>query len=87
MPLYEHYCTECDTVIEHTCKIADRKQFVPCTKCGGNAERIVSAAIQRNEPTWLDDAKMGLHSQDRHQITDRNSLNRYMQREGIAQVG
>lgn len=86
MPLYDHYCHECDQITEHSCTIADRKQFVPCP-CGGSAERIISASIQRVEPSWLDDAKMGLHSQDRHKLTDRNSFNAYLKREGIAQIG
>ena len=86
MPMYEHYCQECDQVTEHFCRIDDRKQFVICP-CGGSAERVITASIQRVEPTWLDDAKMGLHSQDRHKLTDRNSFNAYLKREGIAQIG
>ena len=87
MPLYEHYCAECNQITEHVCKIDDRKQFVPCEHCGGSAERIVGSAIQRVEPTWLDSAKYGLHEQDRHMITDRNSLNSYLKREGLEQIG
>lgn len=87
MPLYEHYCEACGSITEHVCKIDERKQFIQCFHCGGSAERIVSAAIQRVEPTWLESAKDGLHSQDRHKITDRNSFNAYLKLEGLSQVG
>jgi len=87
MPLYEHYCAECDTITEEVCKISDRKQFVICKTCGGSAERIISAAIQRVEPTWLDDAKRSLHHQDMDSVRDRNDLTRYLKKEGIEQIG
>ena len=87
MPLYEHYCHACEQVTEHVCRIDDRKQFVPCAQCGGSAERVVGSAVLRNEPTWLESAKEGLHAQDRHMITDRTSLQRYLKKEGFEQVG
>ena len=87
MPTYDHYCPECDTITEELCRIADRKQFIVCKQCGGSAERIISAAIQRVEPTWLESAKQQLHSDSRDQIRDRHDLKRYMKREGIEQVG
>ena len=86
MPLYEHHCPDCGEITEVVCAIDERKQFIPC-QCGGSAERVIGAAIQRVEPTWLESAKDGLHAQDRHLITDRNSLRQYMRREGIEQVG
>ncbi len=87
MPLYDHYCPECGKTTEHVCKIDERKQFVPCSHCGGSAERVCGAAIKRVEPVWLESSLQGLHSQDRHLITDRNSFDKYLKREGIAQVG
>lgn len=87
MPLYDHYCQECDQITEEVCKIADRKQFVVCKHCGGSAERIISAAIQRVEPLWLESAKANLHGDNVHQIKDRNDFDRYLKKEGIAQVG
>lgn len=87
MPLYSHFCPDCQQITEHVCKIADRKQFVLCDHCGGSAERVICAAIQRVEPTWLEEAKLGLHSQDRHQVYDRNSLDRYCKANGVDQIG
>lgn len=86
-PLYEHYCQECDQITENICHIEDRKQFIECLHCGGSAERIISSAIQRVEPTWLDSAKRSLHSDIRHTIRDRNDLQRHMKKEGIEQIG
>jgi putative FmdB family regulatory protein len=87
MPLYEHYCQWCNEITEVFCRIDDRKQFVICNECGGSAERIISSAILRVEPTWLESAKQGIHSQDRDKIRDRNDLHNYMRNEGIDQVG
>lgn len=87
MPIYDHHCHSCGHTTEHFCKIDERKQFIECSHCGGSAERVVSAAIQRVEPLWLESSLQGLHSQDRHLVTDRNSFNAYLKREGIAQVG
>jgi putative FmdB family regulatory protein len=87
MPLYEHYCQHCDTITEDMCRIDDRKQYIPCSKCGGSAERIISAAIQRVEPTWLESAKGQLHADSRDKIRDRNDLQRHMRKECIVQVG
>lgn len=87
MPTYDHYCHGCNQTTEHICRIADRKQFIPCRYCGGSAERIISAQILRVEPTWLDDAKRQLQPDSRDQIRDRNDLHRHLKREGIEQVG
>lgn len=86
MPLYEFYCIPCDAIHEQISKIADRKQFIICPGCGASAERIISARIERVEPLWLDDAKRSLRPEDRHKITDRNDLTRYMRKEGINQI-
>ena len=87
MPLYEHYCQGCDQITEEFCKIDDRKQFVVCKHCGGSAERIISATIQRVEPSWLESAKANLHGDNKHTIRDRNDFERYLKKEGIAQAG
>ena len=86
-PTYDHYCETCDNLSEVVCKIADRKQFVKCPECGGSAERIISAKIQRVEPLWLESAKQGLQPDARAGIRDRHDLNRHMKQEGIQQVG
>lgn len=87
MPLYEHYCSNCDNITQVVCKIDDRKQFVECKHCGGSAERIISAQIARVEPTWLESAKRQLQPDSRAQIRDRNDLVRHMRKEGIEQIG
>lgn len=86
MPTYEHFCHDCSELTEVVCKIDDRKQFVVCPKCGGNAERIISAQILRVEPTWLESAKRQLHPDSRDSIRDRNDLHNYMKKEGISQL-
>ena len=87
MPLYEHFCNNCNHITEEFCKIDDRKQFIVCENCQGSAERIISAQIQRVEPTWLDEAKRQLQPDSRDAIRDRNDLKKHMQKEGIAQIG
>ena len=87
MPMYSFYCQWCNKTSEEMFHIKDRKQFIICPNCGGEAQRIISSAIQRVEPTWLDSAKRQLHEQDRHKIKDRNDLDKYMKREGIIQIG
>lgn len=86
MPVYDHYCSNCDTITEVACKIRDRKQFAKCKSCGGSAERIITSNIQRVEPTWLDSAVANLADEARSQISDRNDFDRYCKREGIAQI-
>lgn len=87
MPLYEHYCQHCDRITEVICSMDERRQFVVCEHCGGSAERIISSQIARVEPTWLESAKLSLHSDARAQIRDRNDLHRHMRKEGIEQIG
>ena len=85
MPLYEHYCTECDTITENVCKIVDRKQFIPCPECGGSAERIISSHIERVEPTWLPAANVTCFgdSIDSPRPEDRNAFKRECKKQGV----
>ena len=55
MPVYEHYCSECDKITEVFCRVDERKQFVECEHCGGSAERIISASAVRGDdmPEWM----------------------------------
>jgi len=89
MPVYDHLCSDddCNEIFEVYCPIADRKQFAMCPKCGSPAERIISSRVERQEPTWLDDAKRQMHPDARASIRDRNDLQRHMRREGIDQIG
>jgi putative FmdB family regulatory protein len=87
MPLYDHYCSQCDTITEEICHINERKQFIPCKNCGASAERIITAKIQRVEPTWLNDAKRSLNPEARASIKDRNDLASYCRKEGIEHIG
>ena len=54
MPVYEHFCHDCGEITEVYCKVEDRKPFVQC-KCGGSAERIISASAVRGDdmPQWM----------------------------------
>lgn len=87
MPVYDHYCTVCDTITEIVCKIADRKAFIVCPDCGGMAERIVSSQILRNEPTWLGSAVDNLHDEAKAEVRDRSDYNRYLKQHGIVERG
>jgi putative FmdB family regulatory protein len=87
MPVYDHYCHGCDSITEHICKIKDRKQFVPCKECGGSAERIITAKIQRDEPLWLDSAVSNLADDAAPQIKSRTEFNKYLAANNIVQRG
>ena len=89
MPIYEHYCHECDTITEKVCKIDERKQFVSCHKCGSHAERIISSSggIQRDEPTWLESAVDNLVPDGAHKPESRTEFKRYLREHNVEQVG
>lgn len=87
MPVYDHYCSQCDSIVEHICKVAERKQFVPCPHCGGSAERIITSHIQRDEPVWLDSAVDNLADEARNVISNRTDFNKYLSQNGIIQRG
>lgn len=42
MPIYEYYCTHCDRTFEEWTQHHDAPASLRCTKCGGEAGRIVS---------------------------------------------
>lgn len=92
MPTYENFCPECDTVTEQFCSVADRKQFIPCPKCGGSAERIISAkgSIRGDDmPAWMRSQEtLGCLQSggDKHKITTRGEYNRYLKTHNIAEV-
>lgn len=61
MPLYDFQCTECETVFEVSCKIADKANPRPCPNCGSfkTESRIFSA------PRSGDSIALGLNQHQR----------------------
>jgi putative FmdB family regulatory protein len=89
MPVYDFSCHECNATFERVDKIADRKQFTPCPECSGMAERIITAKVQRDEPTWLASSVEVLlpKGKDVRPITNRGEFNRYLKENNIVQSG
>jgi putative FmdB family regulatory protein len=87
MPVYSHWCQSCQKETENICSIKDRKQFVVCDHCGGSAERIITAKIQRDEPLWLDSAVSNLADDAAPQIKSRTEFNKYLAANNIVQRG
>ena len=53
MPTYDYQCSVCGYTIEHTCRIADRPEAMPCDlDCPGEMRQIISFA----PPIQCDDA-------------------------------
>ena len=59
MPLYHYKCPNCTTEYDQFLKLADYKTPVPCHNCGHIGEKVITAQIQRDEPTWLNDEVRG----------------------------
>ncbi len=87
MPIYDHLCEDCNELTEVVCRIVDRKELTICEHCGGSAKRIITAQIQRDEPTWLGSALRSLDDHDASRITNRTEYKRYLNSKGIVEAG
>lgn len=43
-PTYEYFCKECNLVTEEFVPMKDRKDKVPCSKCGKDAESSMTSS-------------------------------------------
>ena len=89
MPVYEHYCGECCDITEVYCRVDERKQFVPC-KCGGAAERIISASAVRGDdmPAWMRHQEVlgCLQSSAERPVSTRSEYNRVVKERNIIET-
>ncbi|MBI2935080.1 MAG: zinc ribbon domain-containing protein [Chloroflexi bacterium] len=44
MPIYEYYCSKCQSVFELTRSFAESDKPATCAKCGSPSQKLVSAA-------------------------------------------
>ena len=90
MPLYEYQCCFCDHKFEKFYKLKDCKTVPWCPECGHHGEKVFTAQIQRDEPTWLtDDVRDALMDrEDPHRrLETRTDYNRYLKDNGIMPIG
>lgn len=89
MPLYEYQCPQCLDVSELFFKLDDVPESAPCPRCGSNAHKILSCvAIERVEPTWLDDQVRGaIQDESEPPIKDRHDLNRVVKEKNLVERG
>ena len=94
MSLYEYECQKCGNTDEKVYPMASFPKTCKCSKCGGRAKKIISGYIQRDEPTWLDDAVRGaLQDTDNvragaeRPIETRTELNRYLKEHNLVATG
>jgi putative FmdB family regulatory protein len=85
MPLYHYKCQNCKTGYDQFLKLADYKTPVPCPRCGRIGEKVITAQIQRDEPTWLNDEVRGClqDTESEAPIETRTEYKRYLKDNGI----
>ena len=52
MPLYDFECKKCKNIFESFLKLENYKDKVPCPKCKGNTEKVIT--VRQKEPTFTD---------------------------------
>ena len=82
MPLYGFKC-QCGREEDLLMAIADRNKEVTCEGCESIMTRIITANIERVEPTWLGSMKQMLPPKEREGATDRHSFNQALDRSGL----
>ena len=89
MPLYEYQCPYCLEISELYFKLAEVPASHPCPVCETEAHKIISCvAIERVEPTWLDDQVRGaIQDESEPPIQDRQDLQRVVQEKGLIERG
>lgn len=94
-PLYDYQCQTCENIDEKAYSMKSFPKTCKCSKCGGKAKKIINCGgIQRDEPTWLDDAVRGaLQDTDNVQagterpIETRTELKRYLKKHNLVATG
>lgn len=59
MPVYEYKCQECESIFDMFFPLKEWDVKPTCPACGGESKKQLTAQIQRDEPTWLDDGVRG----------------------------
>lgn len=85
MPIYHYKCPNCTTEYDQFLKLADYKTPVACHNCGHIGEKVITAQIQRDEPTWLNDEVRGClqDTETEKPIETRTEYKRYLKDNGI----
>ena len=85
MPLYHYKCQNCTAAYDQFLKLADYKTPVPGPTCGRTGKKVITAQIQRDEPTWLNDEVRGClqDTESEAPIETRTEYKRYLKDNGI----
>ena len=85
MPLYRYECPNCTIEYDQFLKLADYKTPVLCPTCGRIGKKVITAQIQRDEPTWLNDEVRGClqDTETEKPIETRTEYKRYLKDNGI----
>lgn len=85
MPLYEYQCRNCGAIFEMFFPLKEWDVKPSCLQCGGPGKKIISAQIQRDEPTWLNnEVRECLQDAECEKpIETRTEYNRYLKDNGI----
>lgn len=91
MPLYTYECKTCGEATDHTFKIAEKPDTVPCPKCQGVAVKVLSVGIVLGDemPAWMRHPEVlgCLQSQgDKNRIRTRSDYKAYLKRNNIAEL-
>ena len=87
MPIYHYQCPNCKTEYDQFLKLAEYKTPVPCPTCGYTGKKVITAQIQRDEPTWLNDEVRGClqDTESEAPIENRSQYKRYLKDNGIVE--
>jgi putative FmdB family regulatory protein len=87
MPLYNYDCPNCTTEFEQFLPLKKYKTPVPCPTCGRTGRKVITAQIQRDEPTWLDNEVREClqDTESERPIENRSQYKRYLKENGIVE--
>jgi len=95
LALYEYECQTCKNIDERIYPMTKFPKTCKCSKCGEKAKKLGRCGgIQRDEPTWLDDAVRGalqdtdnVRAGTERPIETRTDLKRYIKEHNLVATG
>lgn len=89
MPLYDYECVKCGNSYEFNFKVADLPDNVECSRCGGEAKKVLipgHGGIQCDsliDVSWLASATKVLQPDGERPLQTRGEYNRYLKDKNI----
>lgn len=77
---YDFRCESCEDIFEHSCRMAERPDVLPCLSCGGDARQTFTSVPEvfvRFRPYEFDRSKNVMSNGRKHGRTDQQQHEHY----------